>query len=83
MSDNFASHAPGLTSPGSEIFLITPSATPIDPPPRAIRADAGGSVTLTSIESVSSVTVNMTAGEILPVRVRTVTAASMTVHGIA
>jgi len=83
MPDNFLNHSPGLTSPGSEIFLITPSATPIDPPPRAIRADAGGSVTLTSIGSVSSVTVNMAAGEILPVRVRTVTAASMTVHGIA
>jgi len=83
MPDSFLNHSPGLTSPGSQMFLITPSATPIDPPPRAIRADAAGSVTLTSIESVASVTVNMTAGEILPVRVRTVTAAGMTIHGIA
>jgi hypothetical protein len=83
MPDFFAEHTPGLHSPGIEMFLITPSATPLDPPTRAIRADAAGSVTLRAVNSATAVTVNMVAGEILPVRAAVVSAATMTVHGIA
>jgi hypothetical protein len=82
MPDTFASFQTGLDSPGTSIFAITPSGSELTVCPRAIRANAAGSVTLTAVNDTSSVTVTMAAGEILPVRVKIVSAADMTVHGI-
>lgn len=83
INDRFAGHQTGLDSPAFQFFLISPSGALLDPTPRAIRADAAGTVTLRAVGSGFEVTVTMAAGEILPVRAAVVSAASMTVHGIA
>lgn len=62
MADKFASLASGLESPGRDMFLIAPHATnPVDPLPRAIRADGAGTITLRAVDSGVDVTVTMQA----------------------
>lgn len=70
-------------TPAREFFLITPSANIISPQPKAIRADTEGTITFQAVDSTSTVTVNVLPGEILPVQVLRVTAATATVHGLA
>ena len=71
------------STPAREMFIITPSGNIITPQPKALRADSAGTITLQAVDSDSTVTVNVLAGEILPVQVLKVTSATATVHGFA
>lgn len=70
------------STPAREFFLITPSADILDPAPKALRADSVGTITFQAVDSATTVTVNVQAGEILPVQAIKVTAATATVHGL-
>ena len=70
-------------TPAREMFLITPSANILNPTPKALRANTAGTITFQALDSSSTVTVNVLPGEILPVQVLRVTAATATVHGLA
>lgn len=70
-------------TPAREMFLITPSASILSPMPKALRADTEGTITFQAVDSATTVTVNVLPGEILPVQVLKVTAATATVHGLA
>lgn len=76
MSDfkNFTTNA---TSPSLDAFTITPSASPLAKIPRAIVADVGGSVTVTTYKG-TSLSFVLTAGIPLPLVVTHVTAATAT-----
>ncbi|WP_373355114.1 hypothetical protein [Pseudoroseicyclus sp. CXY001] len=68
MADNFASHAQTLTSPAGRHRAITPSdAADLDPVPRALYVNASGSAVLRDSEG-TSVTYQLTAGQVLPMR---------------
>jgi hypothetical protein len=72
------------SSPATVVFPITASATPLAIPTKAIRADGAGTVTFIAVDSTSPVTMTLAAGEILPVRVRVVTAFTVSaLHGLA
>jgi hypothetical protein len=71
------------STPAREFFLITPSASILEPAPKALRADTEGTITFQAVDSPNTVTVNVLPGEILPVQVLKVTAATATVHGLA
>ncbi len=73
----------GVSDPAREVFLITPSANILDPVPKAIRADTAGTVTFVAADSTTSVTLNVVAGEILPVRPKLITASTAVIHGFA
>nr|WP_292960571.1 hypothetical protein [Novosphingobium sp. UBA1939] len=64
------------------MFAIVPSGNELAVLPKAIRADTAGSVTLQAAGDTVPVTINMVAGEILPIRARLVTAATATLHGL-
>lgn len=86
MADQFQNKADELTSAARRMYLITPHATnEVDPLPKAIRADTAGTVALRSIDATADVTINMAAGEVLPVRAQFIRAAgtTATVHGLA
>lgn len=83
MADKFANVPDDVTAPARKMFVITPSNSFIDPLPKAIRANAAGSITLQAVESDTPVTLDMAAGEVLAVRAIKVTAAGMLVHGFA
>ncbi|WP_408585894.1 hypothetical protein [Novosphingobium sp.] len=87
MADPFSNMADSVQSPARQMFVITPHATnQVDPLPKAIRADGAGTITLQAADSVSDVTINVVAGEVVPVRARFVRASGTTVatiHGLA
>jgi len=83
MADKFANVPDDVSAPARKMFVITPGPNPIDPLPKAIRANAAGSITLQAVESDAPVTLDMAAGETLPVRAVLVTAAGMLIHGYA
>ena len=70
------------STPARDMFLITPSPEVMYPRPKALRADGTGSITFQAIDSASLVTINVSAGEIIPVQVLKVTAATTVVHGL-
>jgi hypothetical protein len=71
------------SSPADEVFLITPSNTPLAILPKAIRADSAGTITFRASGSATSVTLNLQAGEVLAVRPIIVSAATAVIHGLA
>lgn len=87
MADPFAYNADSVIAPARRIFAITPHATnPIDPLPKAIRANEAGTIALRSVDAAADVTLTVAAGEILPVRALHVRASGTTVvniHGLA
>lgn len=85
MADTF----PGkdtLLSPALKMFAIVPSdAAEIDPLPKAIRCDVGGTVVLQAAGSAVDVTITMAAGQRLDVRAKFVraTGTTATLHALA
>ena len=73
MADRFGEHMAGLDSPALRCKTVAASALEIDPRPRAIRCDVAGSITIEDEDGTTS-TLNIAAGEILPVRPLKVTA---------
>ena len=86
-SDSFSRFSDSPTAPARRMFAIAPHDTAeVDPLPKAIRADSGGTVVLRAADSDADVTVTMAAGEVLPVRARHIRASGTTVtaiHGLA
>lgn len=72
-------------SPARRMWLITPDDdTPVARLPKAIRADSDGVVVLLAVDSDVSVTINVVAGEQLPVRVSHIlVGTTATLHGLA
>lgn len=77
MSDAFANHSPGLSSPYSDGFAITPGASPLAQTTRAIYIGGDGDITVT-MKSGASVTFAVKAGKTLRIRATHVTAATAT-----
>lgn len=71
-------------APAMRMWLITPHDTNEQNPwPRAIRADTDGTAVLRAIDSDADVTINMKAGEILPIRAQYIrTTSTATLHGL-
>lgn len=78
-------YAEGLSSPAKLAFLITPGASPLVQPAKAIRAGADGTITLRGVGQDGDVVHPVFAGELIPLRVSHVTACSpaMTIVGYA
>jgi hypothetical protein len=75
----FANHQPGLDSPASRGFTITPSdTTPFTEPCRAIYVGGAGDVTWVGLDGVACTFVGVAAGSILPVRAMRVNATGTT-----
>lgn len=76
-----------ISSPSRDMFLIVPSNTdPLDELPKAIRANEAGTITLRAVDSIADITINVLAGEIIPVRAAYIRATGTTVlniHGLA
>lgn len=70
-------------TPAREMFLITPGAGILTNLPKALRADTAGTITFQAVDSATTVTLNVAAGEIIPVQALRVTAATVVVHGLA
>lgn len=83
MADHFSRLADEPGAPARQMFLITPGANPIDPLPKALRANGAGTITLVAVDSAEAVTIDVVAGEIVPVRAEKVTAATVVIHGLA
>lgn len=86
MSDQFENNADTVTAPARQMFAITPHATnALDPLPKAIRCNVGGTVALRAVDSGSDVSITMVAGEVLDVRVShvRVSGTTATLHGLA
>ncbi len=85
MADPFE-NVDAVDAPARKMFLITPHATnPIDPIPKAIRADNAGTIALRAVGSAADVTVTVAAGEVLAVRAQYIRVAGTTVtviHGL-
>jgi hypothetical protein len=74
MADPFESNAPGLSSPATRHFAITPADEDLEIIPRAIYVDAEGTVIATM--GGVAVTYNVSAGDVLPIRPTRIAAAS-------
>lgn len=87
MTDSYSYQADTVSSPARRMFLIVPHASdPLPVLPKAIRANAAGTVTLRAVDAATDVTVTLAAGEILPVRAQYVRVSGTTVavlHGLA
>lgn len=87
MDDKFQNAPDEVAAPARNVFAITPhDINEVSPIPKAIRADADGAVTFRAVDSSADVTLNMVAGEVLPVRVqylRDTGTDAITVHGLA
>lgn len=87
MADKFAAQLDRASTPGREMFVITPHATDeIAPLPKAIRADDDGTIALRAVDSGADVTITVVAGEIIPVRAKHIRITGTTVtliHGFA
>lgn len=88
MADKFATVESGLTSPATRVTAITPDdSADLDEIVRAIRADAGGAITIVPVGNgdAETVTLSVAAGEIVPIRTRRVLATGtdgITLHGL-
>lgn len=85
MPDPFTSHQPGLSSPGSDIFPITPNdSTDLATDARALLVTTSGTIRVTTKDGQQRDIPSITAPFILPVRVRRVhsTGTTATVLGI-
>ena len=81
--DNFLARPQAVTGPGRNVFAITPHATnEINPLPRAVRFDVGGTVVLRTVEASADVTITVAAGEQLDWRIRYIRATGTTASGI-
>jgi hypothetical protein len=77
MADIFTSYHAGLDSPANRHYTITPGAGELAQTTRAIYCDVEGTASITDMGG-TSVTYNLVAGQILPIRAVKVTAATAT-----
>lgn len=86
MADSFSTQD-SVFAPARQMYAITPHATnEVSPIPKAIRADTSGTICFRAVDSSIDVTVNVAAGEIIPVRalyVRATGTTVSTIHGLA
>jgi hypothetical protein len=78
MADIFQNHQPGLEAPALDWVPITPGASALATPIRAIRATGAGTVTVTTKFGGVSRTMAFEAGETRSVLATHVTAATAT-----
>ncbi len=79
MSDRFASFQPSQSGPAASAFAITPSdATDLAEPTRGIYVGQGGDIAVTMLEGDAVLLRSVSAGSILPLRVRRVRATGTT-----
>ena len=78
-------YSDSLSSPANLAFLITPGASPLAQPAKAIRAGSDGTITLRGVGQDADVVHPVFAGELIPLRISHVTACSpaMTIVGYA
>lgn len=78
-------YAESLNSPAQLAFLITPGASALAVPAKAIRAGADGTITLRGVGQDADMVHPVFAGELVPLRISHVTACSpaMTIVGYA
>lgn len=82
MSDTFANHAAGLSSPAEQAFAITPNdAADLATATRALCVAGNGTVQVTTLGG-STATLYLAAGVPFPVRVSRVWASGTTATGI-
>lgn len=82
MSDPFKSHSTSLTSPATELHVITPDdASDLATYVRAIAVTVSGNVQVTTIADTTA-TIHVTAGAPFPVRVKRVWATGTDATGI-
>jgi len=71
MVDRFEGFNDGLTSPGKSHFTVTPSnSADLPNATRAIRADSAGTISCRLVGDDVEVTYTVSAGEVLPIRVK-------------
>lgn len=82
MTDQFASLAPGLSSPAADVFPITPNdGADLSNTTRAIRAAGAGNVVLITLSGQQR-TCAFAAGETRPIRATRVLATGTTATGL-
>lgn len=82
MAEEYADYASGPSSFGKRGALITPSATDLEPIPKAVVCLSAGNVTIVPAGNANATELTFTgvpAGYVIPYRVRRVTAATATV----
>lgn len=80
----YGKYSDTTSTPAREMFVITASSAPLNPLPKALRADSDGTVTLKAVDSTTPVTISVQAGELILVRASHVTAFTVTaLHGLA
>jgi hypothetical protein len=75
MTQDFKNFTVSPESPALDAFTITPSATALTVRPRALLIGVGGTITVTTWRG-TSLTLTVTSGQILPLVVTHVTAAT-------
>ena len=82
-TDRFAYRSDSPYGPSRHAFAVTPSdAAPLSPVPKALFVGGAGTVTLRTIDSAADVTLNVQAGQILPLRATHVRASGTTATGL-
>jgi hypothetical protein len=83
MYDKFEGHAPGLNSPPSHLWTVTPDDDHDLPvASRGLNVEVGGSIRVTTIEGDEG-TVHVAAGVVFPIRASRIWATGTTATGIA
>ena len=69
ISDRFARSIDAVTSPARDAFAVTPSdAAPLPRLPKALLIGSGGTLTLRAVDAPADVTLNVVAGQLVPIR---------------
>lgn len=83
MSDDFAAHQPGLTSPAAEAFAVTPSdGADLPRTARALYVGSGGDLRLALVAGGTVTLAGVQGGMVYPLRARRVLATGTTAGGI-
>lgn len=81
--DRFSHHSDSPISPSRHAFTVSPSdSAPLSPLPKALFIGRAGTVTLRTIDSAADVTLDVQAGQILPLRAVYVRASGTSASGL-
>jgi len=82
-SDRFSHHSDSPSSPARHAFAVSPSdSVSLSPLPKALFVGGAGTITLRTIDSPADVTLEVQAGQILPLRALYVRANGTTASGL-